>query len=227
MEWAKDTATPAVEFQPATAGCSSRLKEATSPSAAHLHGALFNAGRVAVDAGCWVHRHCSAAQVELPAVPRAGHDAALQLTLAQRATAMKAGVVDGKKFSINVKQSDAFFRQAKGFAAASRNVVDLRGEHKLGHTNLLSDFRTENTPSPNKRQRLAKSSDSAGTFAEVYFERFLRLLRLRLSSTPTAFNLGLNGFSFRTLSLILSTGWRSKMMPQICSATCSSKVNEL
>ena len=50
--------------------------------ATDLYVSRINAGGVAVHAGCWVHGHFTTPDIELPAMPGAGDDAALQFSLA-------------------------------------------------------------------------------------------------------------------------------------------------
>jgi hypothetical protein len=70
-------------------------------------------------------------------MPRAGHDAAFQLSLAQGTSPVQASIVDGIERSINIEQRNPLLSEADGLALPCRNVVSLRRKHKLGHANPL------------------------------------------------------------------------------------------
>jgi hypothetical protein len=101
--------------------------------ATNLHIALMNAGCVTVHAGCWVHSHFPSLEIELPAMPGAGDDAALQFSLAQRTAPVKASVVDGIERSIYIEKGNFPVSQSDRLAPASRNIVGLCGKRKF-HT---------------------------------------------------------------------------------------------
>ena len=46
-------------------------------------------------AGIWIHDRLAGGDVELPAMPRAGHHGPFQLALTKRTATMQTGVVDG------------------------------------------------------------------------------------------------------------------------------------
>jgi hypothetical protein len=101
--------------------------------ATNLYIARINAGRVAVHAGCWVQGHFSTPDIELPAMPGASDDAALQFSLAQGAAPMKASVVDGIEPSSYIEEGNFLVSQSDGLAPVCWDIVGLCGKHKFRH----------------------------------------------------------------------------------------------
>jgi hypothetical protein len=75
--------------------------------------------------------------VELPAVPRAGHDFAVQHPLSERAAPVQAGAVDGVEFASYIGHSYGFSFDLKLADGSSGQLVYIDGSHESHISRLV------------------------------------------------------------------------------------------
>ena len=73
-------------------------------------------------------------------MPRAGHDAAFDEAVAERAAAMQAHVVEGKEFVAEAEQRDVPSRDDHHAARAGREITDAPDANKLTSQCYLSSL---------------------------------------------------------------------------------------
>src|SRR5262249_1378605 len=72
-----------------------------------------------------------------PGVPRAGDDAALDVSAAERSAHVRAGVIDGRRLAVNQEDGDELWADGDGPAFAFLQILDFADGVKFTHAILL------------------------------------------------------------------------------------------
>lgn len=87
--------------------------------------AQFNG--VTIDARIWLLGQLARSYIILPAVPRASHELAVQVTFAERAAVVQAYTIDCKQLTVDIGDSYRLAGHLKLANLSLRNFVLLRG----------------------------------------------------------------------------------------------------
>ena len=89
--------------------------------------------------------------VELPAVPGAGDDAALELSFAERASLMRADAVEGVDDAINVEKGNDSVARNAFFGGSGRKLAFRSGEMPGGHPSIVTGASERGQPCRRRR----------------------------------------------------------------------------